>query len=443
MPKQLLQGGRRQEPAADRVRAAGRDRSGEQMLVCTGADYADVAAELPELKPANILGEPEGRDSLNAVAWPAAVLAARDPDAVIAVVTSDQLMHPVRISRARWWRASRSPRAARLLVTFGVVPTSPHTGYGYLQAGRSSRVIQTFSRYRIQGEARSWPRPRSIWPRASTGGIGRVRLARPRPSLVSRSAPARERTAAVMGVCRRTPYRLAEIYPQPAQDQRRLRRGGASLAGRGECSELSPCGCRSAGTTSAGSRLLGEQLPRDEHGNATPGSSVLVNTRDDLVINHAEPAGRCGRWPDRHRHRSDPADHPRLPDALRRNGSRNWLQEVNQRSSAADTRNRQDHRHLSVSGRLRQPPPLTIESPGCLGAVGFGRARDRILGHEILDRRSADFACTPAGRPAAGQRCLDHSGSAVQRVIMMLLPAGNPAPSASDHGAAMNLSAGS
>ena len=62
----------------------------EQVLVCTGADYADVvAAELPEVARDNILGEPEGRDSLNAVAWPAAVLAARDPDAVMAVVTAD------------------------------------------------------------------------------------------------------------------------------------------------------------------------------------------------------------------------------------------------------------------------------------------------------------------------------------------------------------------
>jgi mannose-1-phosphate guanylyltransferase len=57
----------------------------ERILVVTGAPYLDnVAADLPELPRANLLGEPEGRDSLNAVAWPAAVLARRDPDAVIA-----------------------------------------------------------------------------------------------------------------------------------------------------------------------------------------------------------------------------------------------------------------------------------------------------------------------------------------------------------------------
>src|SRR3954471_12464366 len=109
----------------------------DQVLVCTGADYADtVAAELPELKPANILGEPEGRDSLNAVAWPAAVLAARDPDAVIAVVTADQIMHPVSAFQQALADAfALAEEHAELLVTFGVVPTSPHTGYGYLRRG--------------------------------------------------------------------------------------------------------------------------------------------------------------------------------------------------------------------------------------------------------------------------------------------------------------------
>src|SRR3954451_13853352 len=109
----------------------------DRVLVCTGADYADiVAAELPELKPANILGEPEGRDSLNAVAWPAAVLATRDPDAVVAVVTSDHIMHPVSAFQSALLEAFEVAEGGEeTLVTFGVVPTAPHTGYGYLRRG--------------------------------------------------------------------------------------------------------------------------------------------------------------------------------------------------------------------------------------------------------------------------------------------------------------------
>ncbi len=107
------------------------------ILVCTGRAYADdVAAQLPELPSGNILGEPEGRDSLNAVAWSAAAVAARDPDAVVAMVTADQVITPVdefqRSLTTAFEVAERRPMA---LVTLGVVPTSPHTGYGYLHRG--------------------------------------------------------------------------------------------------------------------------------------------------------------------------------------------------------------------------------------------------------------------------------------------------------------------
>ena len=80
MPKQLLKvlGGRSLlRIAYDRLEGI---VPPERVLVCTGADYADVVAqELPEVPVANILGEPEGRDSLNAVAWPAAVLSRAGP----------------------------------------------------------------------------------------------------------------------------------------------------------------------------------------------------------------------------------------------------------------------------------------------------------------------------------------------------------------------------
>lgn len=109
----------------------------QNVLVCTGAAYADVVhTELPEIPTENLLGEPVGRDSLNAVAWPAAVLAARDPEAVVAMLTADQIMQPVDAFRAALTEAFEIAEAdASALVTLGVVPTSPHTGYGYLHRG--------------------------------------------------------------------------------------------------------------------------------------------------------------------------------------------------------------------------------------------------------------------------------------------------------------------
>lgn len=109
----------------------------ENVLVCAGGAYADVvAAQLPEVPASNILGEPVGRDSLNAVAWTTAVIAERDPDAVVAVLSADQLITPIEAFQQSLDTAFRVAEAdATALVTFGVVPTSPHTGYGYLQRG--------------------------------------------------------------------------------------------------------------------------------------------------------------------------------------------------------------------------------------------------------------------------------------------------------------------
>ncbi len=137
MPKQLLtllDGKSLLRLAYERVAGAVPD---ERILVCAGAAYLDVVAlELPELPAANLLGEPVGRDSLNAVAWPAAVLAARDPDAVVAMLTADGVIRPIPAFQAALDEAFRAAETDPLaLVTFGVVPTEPQTGFGYLKRG--------------------------------------------------------------------------------------------------------------------------------------------------------------------------------------------------------------------------------------------------------------------------------------------------------------------
>src|SRR5947207_8591801 len=68
----------------------------ERIFVCTGAAHGKVVLEnLPELPRENLLGEPTGRDTANAVGFPAAVLHHRDKDAVMAMVTADHVIAPV------------------------------------------------------------------------------------------------------------------------------------------------------------------------------------------------------------------------------------------------------------------------------------------------------------------------------------------------------------
>jgi mannose-1-phosphate guanylyltransferase len=260
----------------------------DQVLVCTGADYADiVATELPELKPANILGEPEGRDSLNAVAWPAAVVAARDSEAVIAVVTSDHLMHPVSAFQSALLEAFEVAESGEdFLVTFGVVPTAPHTGYGYLRRGETLpnhpdvfSVIEfkekpdraTAEEYLASGEY-WWNSGMFVW--------------RARTFLDQLEALQPKTHAAVLELAA-VPYRLSEIYPELLKISVDYAVMEPVSRGEGSAQVVAvrlPITWHDVG----GFAALGEQLPRDERGNAIHGVSVLVDARDNLVINNTE-----------------------------------------------------------------------------------------------------------------------------------------------------------
>jgi mannose-1-phosphate guanylyltransferase len=260
----------------------------EAVLVCTGADYASVVrAELPEVDPANILGEPEGRDSLNAVAWPAAVLAARDPDAVVAVVTADQIMHPVSVFQDALEEGfALAEERPDVLVTFGVVPTSPHTGYGYLHRGdalpghpdicsvvefKEKPDLATATEYLASGEY-WWNSGMFVW-RART--------------LLDQLAVLQPPTHAAVTELAAAPDRLAEIYPRLVKISVDYAVMEPVSQGQGTAEVVAvrlPITWHDVG----GFAALGDQLPRDAQGNARHGVSVLVDARDNLVINNAE-----------------------------------------------------------------------------------------------------------------------------------------------------------
>jgi len=131
-------------------------------LVCTTEAFAHaMRGLLPGLAPENLLAEPAGRDTLNAVGWIAHTLAARDPKAVFAVLTADHLIEPVDVFRARLAEAFAMVEDDRSrLVTFGVAPTYAATGYGYIERGapvagfgrayRATRFVEKPDRMRAE-----------------------------------------------------------------------------------------------------------------------------------------------------------------------------------------------------------------------------------------------------------------------------------------------------
>jgi len=118
-------------------------------LVCAGQAHGEVIlSALPGLAESQFLAEPMGRDTLNAVGLGAAVLAQRDADAVIGVFTADHIIEPIdrfqAIVAEGYELVERRPNT---LVTFGITPTYPATGYGYLELdepvlGTARRVRQ-------------------------------------------------------------------------------------------------------------------------------------------------------------------------------------------------------------------------------------------------------------------------------------------------------------
>lgn len=141
-PKQLLQvvrGKSLLQLSYERLRAI---LPANQIYVCTGEQHrAAVLANLPELPPDNLLGEPTGRDTANAVGFPAAVLLKRDPDAIMAITTADHVIEPQEKFQASLKTAfAVAEQQPKSLVTFGIVPTHGHTGLGYVQRGEALKI---------------------------------------------------------------------------------------------------------------------------------------------------------------------------------------------------------------------------------------------------------------------------------------------------------------
>jgi mannose-1-phosphate guanylyltransferase len=121
----------------------------ENRIVCAGQGHEKVIREALGLGEDQFLGEPVGRDTLNAVGYSTAVIAARDPEAVIAVFTADHIIEPVDEFRKIVEHGYRlAEEHAETLVTFGIAPTQAATGYGYLQLGErvdeTARVVAEF-----------------------------------------------------------------------------------------------------------------------------------------------------------------------------------------------------------------------------------------------------------------------------------------------------------
>ncbi len=106
----------------------------ERILVVTNARYASIVREqLPDIADWQILEEPERRNTAPCVAYANAVIGARDPHALVVVAPSDHLVLKEEAFRETVGIALDQAAASDCLVTLGIMPSRPDTGYGYIQ----------------------------------------------------------------------------------------------------------------------------------------------------------------------------------------------------------------------------------------------------------------------------------------------------------------------
>ncbi len=257
------------------------------LVVCGGAHAAAVARQLPALPDENILVEPCPLGSGPAIGLAAAIIARHDPEAVMGSFAAD---HDVR-DPAAFLAAVRVAIAAAeqgWLVTIGLTPSRPETGYGYIErtdeevvlsaegtAFRAAGFVEKPDRERAEAYLASgrflWNASMFVWRTASF----LAELARLQPELHVGVT----RIAAAWGTPEQETV-LAEVWPTLPPST-----VDVGVMERAERIAVVPA---EMGWSDVGDwHGLGALLESDQHGNAAHGPIIQVDTTDSVVWSDA------------------------------------------------------------------------------------------------------------------------------------------------------------
>lgn len=123
----------------------------ERIFIITGSDQAEATrAQLPDLPARNVVAEPAPRDTAPCVALAAGIVASKDPAGTMIVMPADHVIEPVDAFQTSVQAAvdvvDADPGA---LVTFGITPNRPETGYGYIERGPRVDERRGIAVYRV------------------------------------------------------------------------------------------------------------------------------------------------------------------------------------------------------------------------------------------------------------------------------------------------------
>ena len=109
-------------------------------IVCKQVQYQEVIIQVPQIPQANVIVEPRGKSTGPCIGLAALFMQERFGDEVMTVLPSDHLISPAANFQETLSRAAKFAASADILITLGIKPTFPATGYGYIQV--SDEYIQ-------------------------------------------------------------------------------------------------------------------------------------------------------------------------------------------------------------------------------------------------------------------------------------------------------------
>lgn len=101
-------------------------------------------AEAPELPAEQVVAEPEMRNTAAAIALAALLIERKEGDGVMVVLPADHVIRPPELFTRTFEAAAKRAAEADTLLTVGIEPTGPATGYGYIEAGDDAAEVEGF-----------------------------------------------------------------------------------------------------------------------------------------------------------------------------------------------------------------------------------------------------------------------------------------------------------
>lgn len=257
----------------------------ERIIIITAANLVEPSAAACDCLPReNIIGEPCRRDTAAASALACGIVAARDPDGIAIILTADQLMTEVDAFRLLLADSVEIAQEEGSIVTIGIEPDYPATGFGYIEAGDTlqSETKTTFSKAKrfiekpdletakayLEAGNFYWNAGMFIWSVKTMATAVKKNVPGLEPLLTLPSeAKSQEELIA----------KLAEVYPtliKISVDYAIMERHDKIIMARG-----------SFGWDDVGSwPSVTGHLPADQNGNATVGKVELLDSKNNIVI---------------------------------------------------------------------------------------------------------------------------------------------------------------